>query len=344
MACEVPVVATNVGGVPEVVEHGLDGYLFTPREVEIGARYALEILSQPVRVRAMGQRARVNAKKKYCANDVIPVYEEYYRRVIGAVASTQVQVKLRPVSAAVCPRPGSMGTSLSVSTRFRALRHRNFQLFIGGQLISLIGTWMQTTAQLWLIYRLTNSAALLGVFGFASQIPVLFLASLGGYVGDRYNRHRGVVWTQTAAMILAFRAGGADAVRSDPRLGNRGASAFSPASSTRSMCPSARHSSCKWWGGKICRTRSRSIHRSSMARALVGPAIAGFAIGWLGEGWCFFLNGISFLAVIAALLMMRIAKVEQRHGEGSPLQKLHSGLPLRDGRPDRSAPRCCWSA
>ncbi len=88
MACEVPVVATNVGGLPEVVEHGVDGYLFTPREVPIGARYALEILSQADRGRAMGKIARVNAKKKYCANDVIPLYEAYYRQVIGALTAT----------------------------------------------------------------------------------------------------------------------------------------------------------------------------------------------------------------------------------------------------------------
>jgi N-acetyl-alpha-D-glucosaminyl L-malate synthase BshA len=83
MACEVPVIATNVGGLPEVVEHGIDGYLFTPREVEIGARYALEILALPDRGRAMGQTARINARKKYCSKDVIPMYEEYYRKVIG---------------------------------------------------------------------------------------------------------------------------------------------------------------------------------------------------------------------------------------------------------------------
>jgi len=88
MACEVPVIATNVGGVPEVIEHGVDGYLFTPREVRIGARYALEVLSQADRGRAMGQTARVSAKKKYCANDVIPIYEAYYRQVIGAGAAT----------------------------------------------------------------------------------------------------------------------------------------------------------------------------------------------------------------------------------------------------------------
>src|SRR5256884_1926249 len=92
----------------------------------------------------------------------------------------------------------------ALSTRFRAMQHRNFQLFIAGQLISLIGTWMQNMAQLWLVYQLTHSAALLGVFGFASQVPMLFLSSLGGYVGDRFDRHRGVIVTQTITMILAF--------------------------------------------------------------------------------------------------------------------------------------------
>ena len=88
MACEVPVVASNVGGVPEVIEHGVAGYLHEPRDVAAAAGYALEILSRPDRGRAMGQTARINARKKYCANDVIPLYEEYYRQVIGAVAAT----------------------------------------------------------------------------------------------------------------------------------------------------------------------------------------------------------------------------------------------------------------
>ena len=82
MACEVPVIATNVGGVPEVVEHGVDGYLVEPGNVKEAARYAMEILSRGDRGREMGQRARLDAKKKYRANDVIPLYETYYRRVI----------------------------------------------------------------------------------------------------------------------------------------------------------------------------------------------------------------------------------------------------------------------
>src|SRR6202158_2733273 len=84
------------------------------------------------------------------------------------------------------------------------MQHRNFQLFIAGQLISLIGTWMQSTAQLWLVYKLTGSAALLGVVGFANQVPILFLASICGYGGDCHQRRPWDMWTQSASMILAF--------------------------------------------------------------------------------------------------------------------------------------------
>jgi L-malate glycosyltransferase len=84
MACEVPVVATNVGGLPEVVTHGVDGYLVAPRDVEAAAQYAVGILSRPDRGRAMGQQARINARKRYCSNDVIPLYEAYYEKVLHA--------------------------------------------------------------------------------------------------------------------------------------------------------------------------------------------------------------------------------------------------------------------
>src|SRR5713101_9280328 len=86
----------------------------------------------------------------------------------------------------------------------RALKHRNFQLFFSGQLISLVGTWMQTVAQAWLVYRITGSSLLLGTVGFASQFPVFVLSTLGGIVADRYPRHRIVIATQTASMFLAF--------------------------------------------------------------------------------------------------------------------------------------------
>jgi len=85
MACEVPVIATNVGGVPEVVAHGVDGYLFEPRDVGTAARCALEILTRPDRGRMMGEMARVNARRRYCSNDIIPQYEAYYDKVLSSV-------------------------------------------------------------------------------------------------------------------------------------------------------------------------------------------------------------------------------------------------------------------
>lgn len=87
MACEVPVIATNAGGMPEVVTHGVDGYLVEPRDVESAAKFALEILTRPDRGRSMGVQARIDARLKYCSNDVIPQYEKYYRQVLEAAGN-----------------------------------------------------------------------------------------------------------------------------------------------------------------------------------------------------------------------------------------------------------------
>ncbi|MGB9069780.1 MAG: N-acetyl-alpha-D-glucosaminyl L-malate synthase BshA [Candidatus Acidiferrales bacterium] len=84
MACEVPVVATNVGGIPEVIKHGIDGYLFEPRDVRAAAKYSLDILTRPDRGRMMGETARANARRKYCSNDIIPLYEAYYEKILNA--------------------------------------------------------------------------------------------------------------------------------------------------------------------------------------------------------------------------------------------------------------------
>jgi L-malate glycosyltransferase len=87
MACEVPVLATNVGGLPEVVTHGVDGFLFEPRDVESAAKYALEILTRADGGRSMGQMARADAKRHYCSNDIIPLYEAYYEKVLNSASS-----------------------------------------------------------------------------------------------------------------------------------------------------------------------------------------------------------------------------------------------------------------
>jgi len=218
-----------------------------------------------------------------------------------------------------------------VSTRFRALQHRNFQLFFAGQLISLIGTWMQSTAQLWLVYKLTNSAALLGVFGFANQVPILFLASLGGYVGDRYNRHRGVIATQTAAMLLAFILAALTLTGVIRHMGLRGAwviifIAFLVGIVNAFDVP-IRQAFLVQMVGKEDLPNAIALNSSIFNGArVVGPAIAGFAIAWIGEGWCFFLNGVSFLAVIIALLAMRLKPVARKPSTESPLQSLIQGF------------------
>ncbi len=215
--------------------------------------------------------------------------------------------------------------SPAVPTRFRAMQHRNFQLFIAGQLISLIGTWMQTTAQLQLVWELTGSAALLGVFGFASQVPMLFLSSLGGYVGDHYDRHRGVIVTQSASMILAFVLA-ALTLTNVIREWEVIFIAFLVGVANAFDVP-IRQAFLVQMVGKEDLPNAIALNSSIFNGArVVGPAIAGFAMAWVGEGWCFFLNGLSFLAVIVALLMMRIDRTEIRPSEGSPLKSVIQGF------------------
>jgi len=213
----------------------------------------------------------------------------------------------------------------AVSTRFRAMQHRNFQLFIAGQLISLIGTWMQTTAQLWLVYKLTGSAALLGVFGFASQVPMLFLSSIGGYVGDHYDRQRSVIATQTCSMILAF-ALAALTLTNVIRDWEVIVIAFLVGIVNAFDVP-IRQAFFVQMVGKEDLPNAIALNSSIFNGArVVGPAIAGFAIAWVGEGWCFFLNGLSFVAVIVALLMMRIERTEIKPSRDSPLRSFVQGF------------------
>src|SRR5215469_6755424 len=106
-------------------------------------------------------------------------------------------------SSAAAPVESALQNRSRFHDMVRSLRHRNFRLFFSGQLISLIGTWMDTIAEAWLVYRLTHSSLLLGVAGFASQIPVFLLAPIGGVVADRFNRHRVVIGTQAFSMLLA---------------------------------------------------------------------------------------------------------------------------------------------
>src|ERR1700687_725087 len=188
---------------------------------------------------------------------------------------------------------------------------------------------MQSTAHLWLVYKLTHSAALLGVFGFANQIPILLLASIGGYVGDHYSRHRGVIATQTASMILAFVLAGL--TLSGAIHDARGAwvvifIAFLVGIVNAFDVP-IRQAFLVQMVGKEDLPNAIALNSSIFNGArVVGRAMAGLAIAWIHEGWCFFLNGVSFVAVILALLAMRIAKSEQHAPEGSPLRNFLEGF------------------
>jgi len=212
-----------------------------------------------------------------------------------------------------------------LTTRFRALKHRNFKLFVIGQLISLIGTWMQNAAQQWLVYEKTSSAALLGVFGFASQVPMLLLAWMGGYVGDRYSRHRGVITTQSLSMVLAFVLAGLTLGRII-QTWHLIFIAFLVGIINAFDVP-IRQAFFVHMVEKGDLPNAIALNSSIFNGArIIGPPLAGFAIAYIGAGWCFFLNGVSFIAVIVALLMMRIPRMETKPADESPIRAFSEGF------------------
>src|SRR6516225_1272362 len=223
-----------------------------------------------------------------------------------------------------------------VATAVRALRHRNFRLFFAGQLISLIGTWMQTVAQSWLVYRITGSTLLLGTVGFASQIPVFLIAPLGGAIADRANRHRVVIATQTASMVLAFilavltlthRIQVWEIMVLAAGLGI-----------VNAFDIPARQAFLMDMVGREDLMNAIALNSSMFNGArILGPAVAGIVVAWVGEGWCFFANAVSYIAVIAGLLMMKIQHPLNLASEGSPLEHIVEGFRfVLDKRPIKS--------
>jgi MFS family permease len=186
----------------------------------------------------------------------------------------------------------------------RALRHRNYRLFFGGQSISLIGTWMQRIALSWLVYRLTNSAFLLGFVGFAGQIPTFLLAPFAGVLADRYNRQRLLVLTQTLATVQALTLAllvltGAVLVWHIVVL-----SVVLGVVNAFDM-PTRQAFVMEMVEEKEDLANAIALNSSMVNSArLLGPSIAGVVIAAVGEGTCFLINGISYVPVIAALLAM----------------------------------------
>lgn len=189
----------------------------------------------------------------------------------------------------------------------RALRHRNYRLFFSGQSLSLIGTWMTRIATSWLVYRLTGSALLLGLVGFAGQIPSFLLAPVAGVFIDRWNRHRLLVVTQILAMIQSA-ALAALALTGVINIWHvLFLSLFQGAINAFDM--PARQAFVVEMVEKREDLSNAIALNSSMVNAarLLGPSFGGILIAAVGEGWCFFWDAVSYLAVIASLLFMRIA-------------------------------------
>jgi MFS family permease len=185
-----------------------------------------------------------------------------------------------------------------------ALRGRNYPLFLGGQLVSLLGTWTRSVAQGWLVYQLTGSAVWLGIIAACQQVPIVILASFGGALADRYRRRTILVVTQAAAMTLSF-------VLASLAWSGRIEIAHMIGIAVLGGIVSAvdiptRQSFVVEMVGREQLMSAVAINSSmAMVGASLGPVIAGFAVEAVGEGWCFAADGVSFVAVIAALLAMR---------------------------------------
>ena len=208
---------------------------------------------------------------------------------------------------------------------FRALRHRNYRLFFSGQIISLVGTWMQSVAQSWLVYRLTGSSLLLGLVGFASQIPVFLLGSIGGAVADRYSRHRIVIATQTSAMVLAF------ILSALTLLGHIRVWQVMTLAALLGIVNAFDIPARQAFVVEMVRSEdliNAIALNSSMVNGarIIGPAVAGVTVAAVGEGWCFFGNAVSYIAVIVGLLLMDVRPRERNRASATGLESIIEGF------------------
>ncbi len=207
-----------------------------------------------------------------------------------------------------------------------ALRSRNYRLFFAGQGISLIGTWMTQLATVWVAYQLTHSAFVLGLVGFVGQIPSFFLAPFGGLIADRYNRRRLLVTTQILAMLqslalAAFTLTGTINIWLLLGLG------FVQGLINVVDAPT-RQTFVKDMIERRDDLASAIALNSSLVNGgrLLGPAIAGILIARVGAGYCFLIDGISYIAVIAGLLLMRIKPQPRLVNNTKPLERIREGF------------------
>ncbi len=213
---------------------------------------------------------------------------------------------------------------VTLSQTFAAMRHRNYRLWFFGQLTSLVGTWMQNTAQAYLIYTITNSVAYLGYVGFVSGLPSWLFMLYGGVVADRVPRRTLMIITQSSMMVLAFILA-ALSFLNIVQPWHILVLAFFLGVANAFDTP-ARQSFVVEMVDRADMTNAIALNATMFnLGAIVGPAVAGLTYALIGPSWCFTLNGISFIAVIAALAMMRI-KINPQS-----LQRISALTALRDG-------------
>ena len=192
-------------------------------------------------------------------------------------------------------------------------------------LVSFTGTWMQSTAQSWLIYRLTGSPWLLGLVAFAGQVPIFLLAPVGGVLADRHSRHRLIVLTQVLSMAQAIVLA-ALTLSDRVTVGAVITLAFSLGVINAVDLP-ARQSFMVELVSKEDLMNAIALNSSMITGArIIGPALAGLIVAWVGEGPCFLFNALSYLAIIAGLLAMRVAGREVGKPAGSALSDLKEGF------------------
>jgi MFS family permease len=221
--------------------------------------------------------------------------------------------------------PATAPSPRDFSHAWRALRHRNFQLFFGGQSISLIGTWMTRIATSWLVYRLTKSPLLLGTVGFAGQIPTFLLAPIAGVIVDRIDRRKVLVWTQTLAMVQSLTLAWLTLSHRITIAEVLALSAMQGVINAFDM-PARQSFMVKMVEDRADLSNAIAINSSMVNTArLIGPSLAGLLIAATNEGWCFLVDGISYIAVIISLLMMRITPDQAQRATTSMIVQLKEG-------------------
>ncbi len=233
------------------------------------------------------------------------------------------------VAAPAVGRIGVQSTSprgFTLPKTFSALRHRNYRLFFTGQLISLIGTWMQNVAQAWLVYAITGSPLYLGIVSFASSIPVLALTLGAGVFIDRMPKRTLLILTQTSAMVLAFILA-ADVIGGWVQAWHIIVLSFLLGAVNAFDAPARQAFVVEMVDERADLMNAIALNSAIFnAARIVGPTLAGIALAAIGAAWCFLLNGISFIAVIIGLWMMRVPPLVGAKPTESPINQLREGL------------------